>query len=140
MVSFNDKDVEFKEESEYQQEGYSFKEIVLRHSRKIGDICCQEFTGGYWNKKPIKTQSGILFTEEYHQDIREAYCNAVDFLIDIIYPMSDKILKEYLDKNEPINFDMEIKSKLKLKRTTFREINKMFERTNFFKSSDSSNE
>ena len=138
-------DIEFREESEYKQEGYSMNEIILRHIRKMSDISCQEFTGGYWNKKPIKTQSGVMFTEEYHEDKREAYCNAVDFLIDVIYPMGDKDLKTYIDSNDK-DFDevtddsLRIKKKLKLKRGIFKEINKMFDRTNFWQSSDVSNE
>jgi hypothetical protein len=133
-------DFEIKEESDYMQEGLNVKETILRHIRKIGDICCQEFTGGYWNKKPIKTQSGIMFTEEYHQDVREAYCNAVDFLIDVVYPSSDKELKKYIDDNEPIGIKVDIQEKLILKRRTFRQINIMFERTNFWQGMGVSNE
>lgn len=142
--------IEFKEETEYRgEQKYSIKEIILRHIRKISDICCQEFTGGYWEKKPIRTQSGILFSEVYHNDIREAYCNAIDFLIDLVYPIGDKTLKDYLKKNE--NFDeeykeadkikvIEVKEKLNKKRITFRQISLMFERTNFWQGTESYNE
>jgi len=138
-------DIEFKEESEYQQEGSNIKEIILRHIRKISDLSCQEYTGSYWNKKPIKTQSGVMFTEEYHEDKREAYCNAIDFLIDVIYPMGDKELKKFIDEfdrdfEEVVDDKERIKKKLKLKRAIFKEINRMFERTNFWQSSDVSNE
>lgn len=93
--------VEVSDDSEdIKGDSLSIKEIILRQIRKIGDLSCKEFTGGYWQKKPVKTGSGIVFTEVYHEDRREAYCNAVDFLIDIIYPMSDDDLKEYLKKFE----------------------------------------
>lgn len=141
----------YSEEADYKKDEFNIKELILRHLRKIGDICCKEFTGGYWEKKPVRTQSGVMFTETYHEDVREAYCNAMDFLIDIIYPMGDSTLKTYLDNNE--NFkdkdkkenkkdeeEIDIKDKLKLKRRTFREINIMFSRTNFWQSSESSNE
>jgi hypothetical protein len=140
-------DIEFREESEFEQEQkYSMKEIILRHIRKIGDICCKEFTGGYWEKKPIKTSSGVMFSEVYHDDVREAYCNAIDFLADIVYPMSDKKLKEYLNKYEGYGSELikpekkEIKEKLNLKRATFRQINLMFENNNFWKGTESYNE
>jgi len=137
---YDNPNIEIREESEYQQEGLSVKETILRHIRKISDICCQEFTGGYWNKKPIKTQSGIMFTEEYHPDVREAYCNAVDFLIDVVYPSADKELKEYFEKNETIGQDMDIKQKLILKRNTFRQINIYFDRDDFWRDTGISSE
>lgn len=142
-------DIEFKEEADYPTEQkFSIKEIILRHIRKISDLCCQEFTGSYWEKKPIKTSSGIIFSEVYHDDKRLAYCNAVDFLIDIVYPMGDKKLKEYLDKNEgysevdekKFKEEEDAKERLKNKRRTFRQINLMFERTNFWKGTESYNE
>lgn len=141
-------DIEFRDEEEYSsKKGISIKEIILMHIRKISDICCKEFTGGYWERKPIKTANGILFSEVYHNDVREAYCNAVDFLIDIIYPLGDKELKEYLDNNEGFgdksdtkDFGDDIKSKLIHKKSTFREINKMFERKNFWAGTESYNE
>ena len=128
-------------------EDLSIKEIIIRHVRKIADISCREFTGGYWQKKPINLGSGVVFTEVYHEDVRAAYCNAVDFLIDIIYPLGGDSLKEYLiefegfiDKNSketttPQNKEEDIKLRLKLKRQTFRQINIMFESTNFLKDS-----
>ena len=149
---------EVKEESDYKEAGgESIKVIILRQIRKIGDICCQEFTGGYWEKKPVKTADGIMFSEVYHNDVREAYCNAVDFLIDIIYPFGDKVLKSYLKSNEGFDKDAdknkdddddddnegnknkdtskteeEVKIKLKKKKKSFRKINLMFERTDFW--------
>jgi hypothetical protein len=168
---------EYSEEASYTQKEFSIKEIILRHLRKIGDICCSEFKEGYWNKKPVRTQSGIVFSETYNEDTRQAYCNAIDFLIDIIYPKGDLILKYYLSKHEgftlnkkdsdeidrlkqkgdiingekektpeekkkedELDEDEKIDLKLQQKRNTFRQINLMFERINFWTSSDSSNE
>ena len=155
-------DIEINDDSEsVSGDSLSIKEIILRQIRKIGDISCKEFTGGYWQKKPVKIGGGAVFTEVYHEDVREAYCNAVDFLIDIIYPMSDDDLKGYLkefegfedmitkkdnkhkdvqDKKEVVVekegelSDKEIiKQKLKLKRQTFRQINIMFDTNDFWK-------
>jgi hypothetical protein len=139
-VVVDDKNFSYTEESDYQQETLGMKEIVLRHLRKIGDLCCQELTGSYWEKKPMKTQGGIIFTEVYHPDLREAYCNAIDFLIDVLYPTSDPEFKKYIDTNESIITNMDIKEKLLKKRQTFRVINIMFERTNYFNSVDFVNE
>ena len=135
-------DFEFKEEAEYgEEQKYSIKEIILRHIRKISDICCKEFTGGYWEKKPIRMQTGVMFTEVYHDDVREAYCNAVDFLIDVLYPLGDKDFKAYLETNENIDAEeMDIYKKLNRKRKTFKEINKMFDRNNFWGGTGTYNE
>lgn len=134
--------VEVSDEGEYIQKQGGIKDILLRHIRKIGDICCKELTGGYWEKKPFKTQSGTIILEEYHEDLREAYCNAMDFLIDIIFPMGDAKLKDYLVKHESLSIDYgdDVKLKLKGKRITFREINQMFERTNFWQGTESYDE
>ena len=150
------------ESSDSSNEVLSIKEIILRQIRKIADISCKEFTGGYWQKKPVKTGSGVIFTEVYHEDVRESYCNAIDFLVDIVYPLSDKDLVTYLenfegckpkiikyerkDKKQPeekpeeTDDDVKIKLKLKLKRQTFRQINIMFERNNFWTGTGSYNE
>jgi hypothetical protein len=134
--------MEFSDEGDYQQQQLNIKEIILRHVRKISDICCKEFTGGYWTRKPVKTMGGVLFTEEYNEDVRECYCNAVDFLADMLYPLSDDDLKKYLEENEEIDKDWgeDIKAKLKHKRKTFKQINIMFERINFWGATGVSNE
>lgn len=144
----------YKEESSYQHEGNSIKEIILRHIRKISDIMTKELTGSWWEKKPIRTQSGTIFTEIYHEDLREAYCNAIDFLVDLLEPNGDSELKKYLEENNNLEKDWNkdeegndeeddgkiMKKKILNKRKIFREINKMFQRTNFWKSNDNTNE
>lgn len=152
-------DIEISDESsDGTAEVLSIKEIILRQIRKIADISCKEFTGGYWTKKPVKTGNGVMFYEIYSEDVREAYCNAVDFLVDLVYPLSDKDLKEYFKnfesfkekivkyerkdkKNKQVpDVDIDIKQKIKLKRQSFRQINIMFERNNFWKGTGSYNE
>lgn len=127
-------DIEFSDEDDdYSESGLSINEIILAHIRKISDLCCKEFTGSFWSKKPIKTQSGIIYTETYHEDVREAYCNAVNFLIDVLYPLGDSQFRVYLDANEDIEKEeTDINKKIMRKRITFKEINKMFERNNFW--------
>ena len=52
-------EIDFSDESDsITSESLSIKEIILRQIRKIGDISSTEFTGGYWEKKPIKTGNG----------------------------------------------------------------------------------
>ena len=146
-------EIEFRDEVDEYNAGQSLSinEIILRHVRKISDLSCREFTGGFWEKKPVRTANGVMFSEYWHDDIREAYCNAVDFLIDIVYPKGDKKLKEYLKDFENYKEDIEKKDddesekldvdkKIKLKRQTFRQINLMFERTNFWATGGVSNE
>jgi len=145
-------EIDFSDEAEIgKAEALSIKEIILRQIRKIGDLSSREFTGSYWEKKPIKTGNGVMFSEVYHEDLREAYCNAVDFLVDIIYPMGDKDLKKYLQDFEgyveKITKETEFKEeekdinlRMKLKRQTFRQINIMFEQNDFWKGSMGYNE
>lgn len=132
--------IQFKEESEEQQsKESSIREIVLRQIRMIGDICSQEMTGGYWQERPIKVGGGIVISKEYHQDQREAYCNAVEFIIDLVYAYADITLKNAVDEMEKLS-PKDIKDKLILRKKIFREINVFFNREDFFESSDSGDE
>ena len=137
-----DENIEFSDEEDYvPQEGQSIKTIVLTHIGKISNLCCQEFTAGYWSKKPVKTQSGVLYTETYHDDVRQSYCNAVDFLIDILTPLSDKDFKDYIKDNENVEKpEADIEKRLLRKRITFKKINEMFERTGFWEATGVANE
>jgi len=81
-----------------EEEELTLKFIVLQHINRISQLTCQEFTGGYWEEKPFKTPGGVMFSREYHQDIREAYVNAVDFLIDVLEPKGDKIFKAKVEQ------------------------------------------
>jgi hypothetical protein len=131
MVDLNN-NIEFREESdEPQSKEASIREIVLRQIKKIGDLCSQEFTGGYWQKKPIKVQGGVMFSEEYHQDVREAYCVAVEFITDLVYPFADDELRKAIDKAEEKEIE-NIKEKIKSRRKLFRQLNEFFDRDDFF--------
>lgn len=110
----------------------SLKEVALIHIRKISGICCEEFTKGYWEEKPVKVGAGIAITRTYHQDNRAVFCNAVDFLLWLVFPMSDK---EFKDKY--VNFKetkTELDDKLAERKEIFKEINIMFNRTKYFDS------
>ena len=133
--------MDFSEDSDYDSgEGMSLNEIFLRHIRKISDLCCGEFCGSWWEKTPVRTDSGILFTEVYHEDKREAFCNAIDFLVDVLYPLSDDEFRKYVNENEdPDKEEQDIKKKLLKKRKTFKQINIMFDRINFWKNTGVAN-
>jgi hypothetical protein len=77
---------------------YSIKEIVMQHIRGISELARKEFTPSYWQKKPMKVGDGIAMSETYHEDKRLAYCNAIDFLLDLMMPHADKDFKEVLEK------------------------------------------
>lgn len=133
-----------QEESDYSRGIPSLKEIVLLHIRKLSEICCQEFTKGYWEEKPIKVGSGMAIMRVYHSDQRAVFCNAVDFLVWLVYPTADESFKNKIvfetpkDKKEETDFilvndeETDLDKKLKIRKEVFREINIMFERTNFF--------
>lgn len=121
-----------QEEGDFSQGVPSLKEIALMHIRKISQICCAEFSKGYWEEKPLKVGGGIAMTRTYHPDMRAVFCNAVDFLVWIVYPTSDSDFKA---KAEGITEDeKDLDKKLAERKKIFREVNLMFERTNFFDS------
>lgn len=131
--------VSFGDSGEYGEKTPSLKEIALIHIRKISGITCQELTKGYWQEKPLKVGTGIAITRVYHEDTRMAYINAIDFLIDIVYAYSDDTFRSYINEidNEEKITELSVDEKLKKRRVMFREMNKMFERMNFFDLSDS---
>lgn len=120
-----------QDEGDFSQGIPSIKEIALLHIRKISQICCSEFTKGYWEERPIKVGGGIAVMRTYHEDNRAVFCNSVDFLLWIVLPYSDSDFKtkyKDFDEGEEEDWDKKIKKRKKI----FKEITLMFERTNFF--------
>lgn len=69
--------------------------------------------------------------KEYLPDLREAYCNAVDFLVDLVCPYADTTFNALItteDAKKLSNRD----EKLTSRRSIFRQMNQMFWRTKFF--------
>lgn len=81
-------------------ESQSIKEVVMSHIKGISELARKEFTPSYWQKKPMKVGDGIAMSETYHEDKRLAYCNAIDFLLDLMMPhaQKDKVFMEALKK------------------------------------------
>lgn len=121
-----------QEEGDFSQGVPSLKEIALMHIRKISAICCAEFTKGYWEEKPVKVGGGIAIMKKYNPDMRAVFCNSVDFLSWIIYPTADDDFKKYIDKLEEPDDKKDWETKIEQRKETFRQINLMFERTNYF--------
>lgn len=115
----------------YSNEVPSLKEIALLHIRKISEICCNEFTKGYWEERPIKVGTGIAVMRIYHPDNRMIFCNAVDFLAWIVYPDSDKTFQDLVDK---LTEEKDTDRRLYERKNLYQEMNKMFKRVNFFDS------
>lgn len=133
--------ISFEDRSSYGEEKTTFKDIILRHLRKISDIQSKEMVEGYWEKKPFSTAGGVSFVKVYHEDLRLSYINAINFLIDVITPLGDKDFKAYIATNEKVDADeSDIPKTLISKRKTFKQINEMFSRSDFFGGTDSSDE
>lgn len=102
----DDEEVRFLDANEYQGSSFekiSFKEIVLNHVRKIGTLSSVEFRGGYWEERSISTGVQNKETKIYIPDTREEYSNAIEFLLDLVYPhLDDKTLQkiETLEEEE----------------------------------------
>lgn len=127
-----------QEEREYEKGVPSIKEIALMHIRKISEICCQEFTVGYWEEKPLKVGNSLVMSRVYHPDIRAVFCKAVDFLTWIVYPSSDVLFKKFIDDFNYKEQDME--KKVEGREKIFKEMNIMFDRIRFFESKNTRTE
>ena len=126
-------------------ESQSIKDVVMQHIRGISELARREFTPSYWQKKPMKVGDGIAMAETYHEDRRLAYCNAIDFLLDLLMSQADKVFKEKLaemTKEEEEQFEKhqeEKKSedawiwiKLSYRRKLFGQLMLMITRIKFF--------
>ncbi len=67
--------------------GNSFKDIVMLQLRKVTQLCCCEWRGGYYTMVP---QKGGQEREVYVQDSREVFSNGVYALAIILTPKFDK--------------------------------------------------
>lgn len=127
-----------QEEGDFGNNIPSLKEIALIHIRKISGICCNEFTKGYWEERPLKVGGGIAVMRKYNPDQRAVFCNAVDFLLWLVYPMADKDFKDKFkeDKDDDTNKEEKLdwEKRIEDRKETFKEINLMFARCNFFDS------
>lgn len=127
-------DFSIQEEGDFGNKVPSLKEIALIHIRKISDICCNEFTPGRWEEKPIKVGGGIAITKKYVPDQRAVFCNAVDFLLWLVYPYADETFKEKykLKEHKSDLTDKNWEEKLEKRQKIFIDLMIMFENTNFF--------
>lgn len=76
-----------------------FREIVLGHLKKILEISCSEFRGGYWKE----INHGNYFTKEYVPDQRACYIQAVGSFSDVLLPHFDKQMqKDYVEIQKKI--------------------------------------
>lgn len=124
--------IEVEETTEYGGEVTSIKQIALQHIKAIGSMICQELTPGHWEKKPVKTATGMMVLEKYHPDLKIGYCNAVDFLADLVTPWGDTDFKTFMKKNFYDKEDDIKTNDVKIRKKIFREMNVMFEREGFF--------
>ncbi len=105
----------------YGNKGFTFKDIVLRQFRRIGELACVEFRGGFFNKTP----NG----EIYVPDSREMYSNAIDALSDMLCSRFDKemedIENEVVKNEEKMIEDLSGKFTLKGLKGEYREMNEV---------------
>lgn len=131
----------------------SIKQIALEQIKRIGNIFSQELTEGRWESKPLQLGGTTSLVKKYFPDQKIAYCNAVDFLTDLIYPDSTKDFQKYIDKIyeeekdvdeiddvKDVNFKKFWKDRVKKRKLMFREANKMFNVMDYFSQSMDGNE
>lgn len=127
-------DFNIQEEGDFGNKVPSLKEIALIHIRKISDICCNEFTPGRWEEKPIKVGGGIAITKKYIPDQRAVFCNAVDFLLWLVYPYADETFKgnHKVKEHKSDITEKDWEKKIEQRQKLFIDLMIMFENTNFF--------
>ena len=121
----------------------TFREIVMNHLRKITQLCCVEFRGGFYIEK-IHTAGGGSYKETiYIPDTRETYINAVNMLHDLLLPIFDKQMKskskilEMKYQNKSIenttsqSKGKKAKEKLEIKRELFQELSHLLKRLRY---------
>lgn len=123
----------------------SFQLIVLTHLKKIAQLTCTEWHGGYWQEK-YKVVGGVGHSERYYiQDSREVFWNAVHGLYDLIFPYFDhQMSKESESTLEKLN-NMKLpenklevndwdRNKMVLMRELFRSLTSFLKRKDYFNS------
>lgn len=69
------------------EEDLSFRSIIMSHFKKVINLSCVEFRGGYWTTKTKLNAGGVTQSDRvYIPDTREEYCNAIDMLHDVSLP------------------------------------------------------
>lgn len=88
----------------YLKDRLSFRDLILLHVKKIAQLACVEFRGGYWEVREIPVVKGnagyTLKNTVYIPDTRECYSNAVECLADMLAPYFDKEMSEAEKKTE----------------------------------------
>ena len=119
-----------------------WQEIVFQQLSKILELSCDEFTGGYTDKRIV----GGVVEEVYIPDSRKRVIQSIEFFTDLLEPhfkektkKNYKKLCEYIKKNldkyedKKINYETFIINKLKLMRKVFRELNFLLYSLDYFK-------
>lgn len=69
----------------------NFQFIILTHLKKITQLCCVEWHGGYWQEKFRNMGGGSGATEKYYvQDSRKCFWNSINCLYDMCFPYFDE--------------------------------------------------
>lgn len=91
-----EEDYQYEGAEEYSSKDMSFKTICLEHLRRITNITCNEFRGGYWKEVPTKTSVGMMTMSVYVPDTRAQFINGVNGLYDLLVPRLDaEFIKEF---------------------------------------------
>lgn len=82
--------------SNYMKDKITFRDIILQHLRKISQLSCVEFMGGYYDERTVYAPGGMQNTiKTYVPDTREQYSHAVEVLADLLYPHFDKEMQDF---------------------------------------------
>lgn len=126
------------------KEKKTIQDIIFNHLDKILELSCNEFRGGYTQKKVV---NGII-EEIYVPDSRKRMIQAIEFFSYILEPFFDepsktkhKVIMVELKKNleafekekEPKPLEDFVITKLKLMMQVFRMLNQLLNKLNYLK-------
>jgi len=125
-------------------EKLSLKPAILKQVQKIMDYYSRELTPSYYEERPVKVGDSMSIVRVRKEDLRIAYCNAVDCLVDTILPEADEEFKDKLkdieeEESEIIKEgkdEQALWDKIQIKKKIYRQIMFLFWRVDYFKSEE----
>lgn len=116
--------------SSFSKEEITIRSIVLNHIKKILQLSCDEFTGGYYNTL-TEFQGSLKYVKKvYVPDTRARFSQAVETLYYVLNPFFDKDFKKE-DENIQKMPTKTTEEKLEKAKNLFKELNNLLYRKNY---------
>jgi uncharacterized protein (DUF2225 family) len=121
----------------YTEQGFSFKNIVMEHLRKLSGLCSQELRGGYIVETTQINNGIVTKTQTYEPDTRMEVSNGILYLGILLTPHFDTEMEQKDRDIEQQITELDTKSKdykellLGLRFKQFKELSRFLHRKNY---------